>query len=370
LVEFLGGFGGFRLDFVGVDLRGDAVVEEQFAIDLDIEGVHTGAVGEAPRIHRPVVPGDPIVAGLGEQIPTGFEPAPDHIGRHRHVDLSGPHEAEPKLVEHVAADAVGAEGDRVREAGRVAVADRVVHVRPGVVHDRSGQAVVVGKVHAVDEQPVVGRMALQLLPGVRRSLGHVHVHAHAVALRELGRRRDRVVLAREGGVDADHAPTTLAQEPVVLGQAGRGALRAVPVGHAVGRVDPHAHVGEAGGDGRQRTLDRVGRLVMIDHGRAAVLQRLEGSESGRVEDDVQIERPIQPPPHELEDVHESLGRARGCWHAPGERRVDVMVRADETVGLVVGERTHGRSLQTVKVAARTSDAITAPMPSPARGSSR
>jgi hypothetical protein len=44
---------------------------------------------------------------------------------------------ETELVEHVGTDAVGAERDRVREAGRTGVADGVVHVGTRVVHDRA-----------------------------------------------------------------------------------------------------------------------------------------------------------------------------------------------------------------------------------------
>ena len=83
--------------------------------------------------------------------------------------------------EHVGTDAVGAERNRILESHRPGVADGVVHVRPWVVHDGAGQAVVVGEVHAVDEQPVLVGESGQ--PGggppIGMALGHVNVHADA-----------------------------------------------------------------------------------------------------------------------------------------------------------------------------------------------
>ena len=48
--------------------------------------------------------------------------------------------------------------------------------------------------------------------------------------------RQGVVAAREGGVYADHAATTGAQEPLVLGQPPAGTIGAVTIGDAVRKV--------------------------------------------------------------------------------------------------------------------------------------
>ena len=121
------------------------------------------------------------------------------------------------------------------------------------------EAVVVGEVHAVHDEPVI---AGQVADAVGRfavvgTLGHVDVHTDAVLRGQLGGRRQRVVGARERGVDTDHPSPAGAQVAVVLVEAASCAVGTVAVGHAVGGAHAHADLGAGVGDDRQRAFDGV-----------------------------------------------------------------------------------------------------------------
>ena len=65
----------------------------------------------------------------------------------------------------------------------------------------------------------------------------------------------------------------------------------------------------------------------------AVVPRSSASrapEHRRPPDHLEIERTVEAPPDELEDLFEVVRRPRGGRHPPGERRVEMMVAADET----------------------------------------
>jgi hypothetical protein len=63
------------------------------------------------------------------------------------------HERDAELLEHVGADAVGAEHDRVLARRRAGVSHTVVHVGSRVVRDGSGKVAI--EVHAMRKQPIV-----------------------------------------------------------------------------------------------------------------------------------------------------------------------------------------------------------------------
>ena len=142
---------------------------------------------------------------------------------------------ELELGEHVGTDPVGAEPDRIGESDGVRVPDGVVHVRARVVDDRAAQPVVVGQVHAVDQQPVVAGEVAEPVgrPDVVRALRDVDVDADPVRLGEFGGVDEMGVGAGERGVDADHPAAhpvvvtfgELAEVPVVLREAAQRAAR-------------------------------------------------------------------------------------------------------------------------------------------------
>ena len=255
-----------------------------------------------------------------------------------------PKVGDPELVEHVGADSVGAEGHRVGEPGGSGVADGVVHVGPRVVYNGARQAVVVVEVHAVHHQPVVGCEVTQSVSGVGvdRALGHVDVDADAVVGGHAGSRLERLVAAGERGMHAHPAPPARGEEAGVLLEAAPRPVGAVPVGDAVAAVDPHPHLGTRIGDDRERALDRLGRLMVVDDRRATALQGLEGAEHRRPADRLGVERPVEAPPHKFEDLPEVPGCGRRRRHAACQRRVEVVVGADQPRGRrrvgVVGHR--------------------------------
>jgi multidrug transporter EmrE-like cation transporter len=263
------------------------------------------------RVDVVVAPRHRVVARLGHERVALLEPRPRRVGRGEHVVGAVGDVGEAELLQHVGADAVGAEHDRVRSARRRGVADAVVHVRARVVGDGAGQVAV--ERHAVDEQPVVGGQPLEPSaggvhpPGPRR---HVDVHADAEVAGQPGGRLERVVAAGERGVHADHPTPAGAQEPLVLGQAAARAVGAVAVGDAVRAHHPHPDLGARVGDHVEAALDRVRALVVVDDGGGAAQQRLGGAEQGAGAQHVEVERGVEPPPDLLEDLAEG-GRLRG-----------------------------------------------------------
>ena len=126
------------------------------------------------------------------------------------------------------------------------------------MHEGAAKTVIVRQVDAVDDQPVVITVIDEPLPGVGIAFRNVHMHPDVVLSRQLRRRSDRVVGAREGGMQADISLAfTVAQEPIVLGQAGSSTLGAVTVGDTVRARDPNADLLTGVGDHRERALDRI-----------------------------------------------------------------------------------------------------------------
>ena len=163
------------------------------------------------------------------------------------------------------------------------------------------------------EQPVVGGEGGQPLPraGVLGTLGDVDVHADAEVGGQPGGRGERVVGARERGVDADHPPPAGAQEALVLGQPAAGAVGAVAVGDAVGAHDAHADLGAGLGDHVEAALDGVRALVVVDDAGRPGEQRLDGAEAGAGPQHVEVEGGVEAPPDLLEDLAERASASRG-----------------------------------------------------------
>jgi hypothetical protein len=155
------------------------------------------------------------------------------------------------------------------------------------------------------------------------------VHAHP----EVGGQPDdgiqRLVAQREARVGADQAAAAGAEEPLVLGQPGLGALWPVAVGDLVGAQHPHPDLGAGGGDHVEAAVDRRRRGVVIDDGGGARLERLDRAQQRRPPDRLGVEGHVEPPPDPLEDLGEVGRRDGGRRHAPGKRGVEVMVGADE-----------------------------------------
>ena len=148
--------------------------------ECDVDGAHARCERRVPRaVGVVVVELDTVVAALGEEAVSLLQPRPHRIRRGRHVVLAQAHVREASLFEHVRPDAVSAEHDAVGSSRRRRVAHRVVHVRSRVVGDGAAQRPV--EVHAVDEQPVVGRQRFEAGAGVAigDSLGDMDVHADA-----------------------------------------------------------------------------------------------------------------------------------------------------------------------------------------------
>ena len=187
----------------------------------------------------------------------------------------------------------------------------------------------------MDHQPVVGghrREALRRIDVVD-ALRDVDVHADAVRHCQRRSRLERFVTARERGMDADHAAghaagppvlRALAQVPVVLLEPAAGTVGAVTVGDAVTRRHPHADLGARVGDHRQGSLDGVRRLVMVDDRGASRFEGFERAELRRPFEHLQVECPIEAPPHQLEHrrgIPAGCGAARAC-RAPAPSRDD------------------------------------------------
>ena len=217
-------------------------------------------------------------------------------------------EREPELLEHVGADAVGAERDAC-EARRAPVADRVVEVRARVVHDGAGQLAF--EVHGVGEDPpIVGAAGeARARRGVDGVFGDVHVHADAEIGREAAHRVERLVGERERRVRADEPAPARAQEPLVLGEAGLGAVGAVAIGDLVAAQHAHADLGARLRDHVEAALDRVRARVMVDDRGRPRLERLERAEQRAPAQHLEVEGAVDAPPDELEDLGE---RARAC----------------------------------------------------------
>jgi len=84
---------------------------------------------------------------------------------------------------------------------------------------------------------------------------------------------------------------------------------------------------------------------MIDDRGRALLERFEGAEHRGPADHLEVQRGVEAPPDLLEDLLEVCRRLRWCWHPSRERRIQMVVAADEAGRgvLHVSRRRAGRS---------------------------
>ena len=183
----------------------------------------------------------------------------------------------------------------------------------------------------MDEQPTLVAESGQPLSsvGVWRAFGNMDVDADAVAAGEVRRSSQGVVGAGERRVYADVSPTPSGEEAIVLREAAPRPIDAVTVGDAVAAADAHSDLGAGRCDDIERAFDGIGRFVVVNDRSAAGLQRFERAEFRRPLQHLEIERSVEAPPHQLEDLSEAAWRARRRRHSPRQRRVQVMVRAHQ-----------------------------------------
>ena len=258
------------------------------------------------------------------------------------------------------------------ERGEPGPADRVVHVRPRVVHERGTGGVdeadlVVVQVDAVREKgalvertgaveavgdavPAAGNRVTLVGP----VLGDVDVEADAEGVGRLAAGGERLVGERERGVGADHParerevlPSQAVEEAPVLGDARERPFRPVAVGRLVAEDGADAEAAQGRLDDVERPVDRVRRRVMVDERRGTGEERLHPADQGRRPDAVLVEGPVEPPPDPLQDLGEVRGRRERVGHPPCERGVEVRVGADvagddEAAGAVAAGPSSGR----------------------------
>ncbi|MBV6466300.1 MAG: hypothetical protein PGMFKBFP_01607 [Anaerolineales bacterium] len=257
------------------------------------------------------------------------------------------------LGEHVRVHAVRAESHQDALAEHLQDlrhADRVVHVRFGVVDDAGPCVgdnvhlflVNVDTMHedgflARDVQPMQtlhGRDAVlfERILAVGRVLRDVDVAADARVSRDADALLNRVVRDGERGVQSHHgrdlavAFADLFDEAFVLSNA-------LPVDVAVRDL-----VAQRGADSRlpHRGLDDVERAVagggggvMVNDGRRPVADALDQRDLRREQDVVADDGAVHFPPQAFEDFHEVGGGFARDRHAARQRGIKMMVRADE-----------------------------------------
>ena len=157
----------------------------------------------------------------------------------------------------------------------------------------------------------------------------------------LGGRLERVVAAREGGVHADHPPTAGAQEALVLGQPAAGAVGPVAVGDAVGARRPARRPRRT----RRRSRRGCRRWRSGDSwwSTMAVVPHSSASSAPSMADHRIISRSRAASRRHQTCSRismKSVGEPGRRRHAPRQRRVEVVVAADEpgTVGRRVTRR--------------------------------
>ena len=114
---------------------------------------------------------------------------------------------------------------------------------------------------------------------------------------------------------------------LVFGNSARGALRAVAIGHLIGKTAAPA-------DGAHRTLDRVeaagdivGAGLMVEIGRRAGLQSLDKPHQGAVVGLALVERLVHAPPHTRQILLPVVNRLAER-HSAHELAVKMAVGAD------------------------------------------
>jgi hypothetical protein len=186
------------------------------------------------------------------------------------------------------------------------------------------------------EQP--RRLGDRLQAGAGRHIhgvfGHVDVHARPDVARQPDHRLQGGGRKSEASMGTDEAVAAGTKKPLIFCQTGPRSVGSVAIGHLVTTPHPHAHLGTGGGDDIQRPVDGVGRTVVVDDAGRARFEGLQGSKHGRPADHLHIERPVEPPPDQLQDLAELRRHPRRRGHASGQGRIQVMVAANQARGRV------------------------------------
>ncbi len=104
---------------------------------------------------------------------------------------------------------------------------------------------------------------------------------------------------------------------------------AVAVGHLVAEDPPQADFLEGLLQGFQRAADEAGRGMMIDHRGGAGPNGFDRPDEAAVVQDFLVDGPVQAPPEILQDGHEVRGRLDVGQDSPGQRRIEMVVAADD-----------------------------------------
>ena len=91
-------------------------------------------------------------------------------------------------------------------------------------------------------------------------------------------------------MDPDQTLVASLDEAAILLQPAAGTVRTVAIGDAVGGQHAHTDLSTGLSDGIEAALDGVGRLVVVNDGGRAGLERLERAQHRRPVDHLQIER--------------------------------------------------------------------------------
>ena len=139
---------------------------------------------------------------------------------------------------------------------------------------------------------------------------------------------------REGGVDADQPRPPARRNRSFSARPGLGAVGPVAVGDPVGAHDPHADLGARVGDHVEAALDGVGGLVVVDDRGACRTPAPPAAPSMADHRDASRGRGRASSRHQTcsRISRKSVGVRRRRRHAPGQRRVEVVVGADEARG--------------------------------------
>ena len=217
---------------------------------------------------------------------------------------------------------------------------------------RAGQVERPRAGQALDHPATVVGEAAVLVDAV---LGHVQMQAGVVRAREVDGGGEQLVADRERGVQADEGRPAGIQVTRGLGKAGRRRVGAVAVAQLQAEHVGEADLREGIGDDVEAAGDGVRRGVVVDHAGHAAAHRVDGGGEGRGANQVVVERAVEAPPDQLEDLGEVARRPGRGGHAAGEGRVDVVVGADQAGhgeaaaavdhgGVGVGRRTGGSQL--------------------------
>jgi hypothetical protein len=130
----------------------------------------------------------------------------------------------------------------------------------------------------------------------------VNVHTHIELGRNRGGFRERLVGAGERGVHAHHSFASGSEKSAILIKPQACSRRTVAVRHPIRTDHSHTDLGTCLGNDIEGTIDRTRRLVVINDGRRPTGKCLKCAKARRVPDDVEIKRPIETPPHHVQNL--------------------------------------------------------------------